>query len=185
MEGRFGRQYCWRLKLWEGGVATPAVHKAHYVCLYVRLETASSCPALHFSTTPSCWIELGSQRVQSCSCPHQTQLLAMDTKMLKSYRHRLACRHKLHSHCHCLCACLELLSSGGAAHVGSMSRSSAPACHCQEWYCLDRCFRHHCARSPTQPSTQAELQQMWAATANFACVWNTLDIQPFYEYAQR
>ena len=51
-----------------------------------------------------------------------------------------------------------------AVLLDSMSRSSAPACCCQEWCFLERCLWHHCAHGPTQPARQAELQQKWAAT---------------------
>ena len=45
-----------------------------------------------------------------------------------SRKHRLACRHKLHNLCHVLCKNMAELSSGVAALLDNVSRSSAPAC---------------------------------------------------------
>ena len=42
-------------------------------CKYVHLQSASSCHAVNCSTRPPCQTELLSQKVQSHSCPHQTQ----------------------------------------------------------------------------------------------------------------
>ena len=113
--------------------ASPAANKAHCACLYGYLELASSCHVLQSSTTPSCETARLSQKVQSHFCPHPTQPQPTETKTPMSCRHRLAAQRKLHTHGNVLHGRLGLLSSGVAAALDSMSRSSEHACHCQVW----------------------------------------------------